>query len=339
MSSLKEALAAAGVGIPFSLRGDFEIHPPSLREIMRILRLPPMRLDAGGYEEIWEKSGQDAQGIACIDPNVGVITIAKKLLFARTTDVPFEKIEMSFDVPHFSRQTIPQLSGCDHFSDPDFRDGLLFFVLEVENRAGALFACDLNFNVVGFTEIEAEASNACCAFHPWNGRLYLKDSTSPGRRLRAYNVDEYFRRHKSGSSSDWGTPIEIVHEEGRDIVLRDGRGRPTTVPGDIQGIAFSPNGRIYLTHWRSYRNIIGTFFRNYLSIFDALTGRRMWFSGEIDFRGDGDEIEGISLVVPRGEIFFVQTDNDLKVDEFRLHRMRPSGAMVEEGGGHVEQVI
>jgi len=343
MRSLRESLAAAGLHGPFSLRDSFETFPSTMGEVIRVLNLPPIRLNATDYEELWEKSEQDAQGIACIDGDSSVITIAKKLFLTKSNHRRYEDVETVLDVAHFSDQTDPHLDGCDHFSDPDLSDGLVFFVFEVkqgsESRPGALFVCDLDFRVVGFTEIEPNASNSCCARHPWNGLLYFKDNSAVGRRLRAYDVSGYITRRQAGSDTDWGKPVEIVHSERGDIALRDEEGAPIKIEGDIQGIVFSPNGRMYITHWEAWENAIGKFFTSYVSVFSALTGRRMWFSGEIDFEGDGDEIEGLSLVPSRGEIFFIQTDNDLEVDELYLHRYLIPDDVIAQGGGQVAAVI
>lgn len=339
MRSLRQSLDDAGLTGRFSLREHFETHPKMLGETLRVLGLPAARLDLESREELWEKSVQDAQGIACIDRDTSVITVAKKLFSTRSRDSRYDRIVATHDVAHFSDQTKPRLSGCDHFSDPDHRNGLTFFVFEVDGTPGALFACDLGFQVVGFTELEDGASNSCCAFHPWNGLLYVKDNDFPGQKLRAYDVAEYFRRHQSGSTVDWGKSVEIERNEKADLSFRDTAGEPMKLLGDIQGMAFSPNGRLYVTHWTSYENAVGKFFISYLSIYSSLTGRRMWFSDEIDFEGDGDEIEGISLEVSRGEIYFVQADNDLDVDELYLHRFRLPPELVQEGGGRVEDVI
>lgn len=343
MRSLRENLAAAGLDGPFSLRSSFETFPSTMGEVIRVLGLPPIHLNSTDYEELWEKSEQDAQGIACIDSDTSVITITKKLFLTRSNNQRYEDVETELDVAHFSDQTNPHLDGCGHFSDPDFSGGVVFFVFEVkqgsEVRPGALFACDLNFRVLGFREIEPAASNSCCAFHPWNGLLYFKDNDAVGRRLRAYDVSDCFVRHQAGPNADWGTEVDMLHREDGDIVLRDEGGAPIKIEGDIQGIAFSPNGRMYVTHWETWENEIGQFFTNYVSIFSALTGRRMWFSGEIDFEGDGDEIEGLSLVPSRGEIFFIQADNDLDVDELYLHRYVIPNDVVELGGGQVAKVI
>ena len=54
---------------------------------------------------------------------------------------------------------------CDHFSDPDHRDGLVFFVFDVDDDSGtvasALVACDLTFEVIGYTRLGDGVSAAC----------------------------------------------------------------------------------------------------------------------------------------------------------------------------------
>ena len=338
--SLKQSLLATGLELPFSFREDFETYPRSLREVIRVLGLPKLHLSWDDHDELWEKTDADAQGIACIDGSRSVITVAKKIFLTDSAgEERYGNIIQTASVAHFVDQTDVGIP-CDHFSDADHRDGLIFFVFEADNdeTPSALFGCTTDFQVVGYTKVGPEASNSCCALHPWNGLLYFKGS-APGftHTLVAFDVSAYFERFAAGTD-DWGTEIAIERREGWDVHLKNGAGQPTSVEG-IQGIAFSPNGRVYLPHWHAYENLLGTFWENYFSVFDALTGRRMWYSGEIDFEGDGDEIEGVSLFPPEGEVFFVQTDNDLETDELYLHRFKLAAELVADGGGDPRLVI
>ena len=340
MLSFREGLQAAGLTGIFSLRDNFATYPRNLREILRVLTLPDARLDAAAHEELWEKSAADAQGIACLDTDTAVVTLKDEmLLVSSSSGAEFEQVDRRANVAHFADQTSPRLEGCGHFSDLDHSEGLIFFVFEVEGQAGGLFACDVDFNVVGYTVLDADASDSCCAVHPWTGLLYTKDRSAPGKRLRAYDVSAYRKRFEEGPGPEWGTPVDIERRPAHDIDLRDESGTPMTVLGDIQGIAFSPNGRVYLSHWTSYENLVATFFVNYLSIYSGLTGRRMWFSDEIDFEGDGDEIEGLSLVVSKGELYVIQVDNDVELDEYYLRRWRLPDELVAQARGQVGLII
>jgi hypothetical protein len=106
----------------------------------------------------------------------------------------------------------------------------------------------------------------------------------PGRhRLEAYDVAAFAERF--GRPSQWGRELDVQRASHADIRLRtpaganDGEG--------MQGVAFSANGRIYVTRAgdRPYVNRI--------FVYNALTGRRFGVARVWNFPGDSDEIEGI----------------------------------------------
>lgn len=341
--SLRQTLQSAGLPTPFSVREDLETHPASIRELLRVLQLPVAYLDWDQEQQLWEKTHNNIQGLACIDGDTCVITSQTHIFLARSTaNSRYSDIVRKEAVADLTSQTDLGLA-CDHFSDPDHRNGLIFFVFDVDGGgdvSSALFACDLTFRVVGYTKIGENVSSACCAFHPWNGLLYLKEAGQRTHRLLAHDVGQYFARFTSGDMTQWGTHIDFVRHADQDIALRDAAGQPSQVE-EIQGMAFSPNGRLYLTHWHDYGGGPGPW-ENYLSIYSTLSGRFMWSSGDVDYEGDYDEIEGISLFAGAGEVFFVHADNDWEntgTDEYFLHRLRLPPALITAAAGDAAKVV
>jgi len=340
--SFRQTLKAASLTTPFSVRNDLQTHPESVRDLLRVLRLPSAYLDWTLHQQLWEKTHDNIQGLTCIDKNTAVITSQSHIFLAKSTDTSrYANIVQTKSVADLANQTDLGLP-CDHFSDPDHRDGLVFFVFDVDDDSGtvasALVACDLTFEVIGYTRLGDDVSAACCAVHPWNGLLYLKEAGSRTHKLLAHDVSRYFARHVSGVQL--GAHIEGARRPDQDIGLRDGSGKSTRVE-EIQGMAFSPNGRLYLTHYHATGDGPGPW-QNYLSIYSALTGGFMWSSGDVDYDGDYDEIEGVALLPGAGEVFFVHADNDFEAtgtDEYYLHRLRVPPPLVTAGGGQAAKVV
>ena len=117
--------------------------------LLRVLRLPSAYLDWTLHQQLWEKTHDNIQGLTCIDKNTAVITSQSHIFLAKSTDTSrYANIVQTKSVADLANQTDLGLP-CDHFSDPDHRDGLVFFVFDVDDDSGtvasALVACDLTF--------------------------------------------------------------------------------------------------------------------------------------------------------------------------------------------------
>jgi hypothetical protein len=87
----------------------------------------------------------------------------------------------------------------------------------------------------------------------------------------------------------------------------------------MQGVAFSVNGRVYVT-----RSLGDGPWNNLIYVYSALTGRRFGEGREWDFPGSGDEIEGIAIH-PSGVLYVAVADNDnetFDTDDFDLYTFR-----------------
>ena len=189
MLSFRQTLKAASLTTPFSVRDDLQTHPESVRDLLRVLRLPSAYLDWTLHQQLWEKTHDNIQGLTCIDKNTAVITSQSHIFLAKSTDTSrYSNIVQTKSVADLANETDLGLP-CDHFSDPDHRDGLIFFVFDVDDDSGtvasALVACDLTFQVIGYTRLGDDVSAACCAFHPLERPAVLEggrvpDTQAPG---------------------------------------------------------------------------------------------------------------------------------------------------------------
>ena len=114
-----------------------------------------------------------------------------------------------------------------------------------------------------------------------------------------------------------GDSVAVTRRPDDDIQLTT----PTGVKDEegIQGLAFSTNGRIYVT-----RSLGEGPWNNLIYVYNALTGQRFGEGREWDFSGSNDEIEGIS-VHPSGVLYVAVADNDteaIDTDDFDLYTFR-----------------
>jgi hypothetical protein len=212
---------------------------------------------------------------------------------------------------------LPILPTYDHIGDLGYADPLLYAPIRRTDGDGPNLVMGLSrdLRVVGWAELCVTTGESTCAINPWNGLLYLPPRDETGL-LEAYNIGPFVERF--GRPSQWGRRLELETVPAAKIQLRTPEG---ACDGEgMQGIAFSANGRIYVT--RSG----GEPYINRIFVYNALTGQRFGAERTWNFPGRGDEIEGIA-VHPAGVLYVSVNDNNAEFppfsqDNFDLYTFR-----------------
>jgi hypothetical protein len=182
----------------------------------------------------------------------------------------------------------------------------------------------------GYSEIFYDYSAAWCAVNPHNGLLYTA-GTGKVTYLNAWDVSEFYSvfSHKD----QWGKRVNITLLKDQRIDLRKTNGSPDEVDS-IQGVVFSPDDNsLYLARYRSEGYLFFfTRWHNYIYAYDALTGKLIGRSKEFNFKGVGDEIEGITIYPSGATIFVVVCINGIN-DIFEIHAFEEKGRGGGGGGG------
>jgi WD40 repeat protein len=167
--------------------------------------------------------------------------------------------------------------------------------------------------VVGYSILPTDISDSYCAFNPWNKMLYMPNATGQDHFISAFDVSQYFERLLNRDM--WGEPISITRRADENFYFFS-KGKIVKV-SSVQGLVFSPNGRVYLT-WYAHKK--GGPWYNRIAVYDSLTGNFI-DEKEFDFEGTYDEVEGLSLH-PSGTLMVAVCDNDYVevpcVDEFMV---------------------
>jgi hypothetical protein len=139
--------------------------------------------------------------------------------------------------------------GIDHFGDCDYWDGRVYVAMEGSNPA-RVGVFDTDLELIGSAPVADQGtSNPWCAVDPVTGRLF--SSPFDTDHLVSYELCIDGRRISLGSSQVVG--------------LRGADGAPLALRR-VQGGAFTPDGRLYLTVDSRDSGIVGV---------DVDTGRRM----------------------------------------------------------------
>jgi hypothetical protein len=321
--SLRSALDGIGVSAQGGLRGALQTHPPGVRELIRVatLRRPSLAdLEPDDPHTFESFEVEDPQGIAHGGGNLWFLSSQFTTRRCRIEgDDPFRPT----NVVHEASRHIDDLlhdSGLpaqfDHFGDLAFRNSLAYVPVRRVNGDAPHLVMGLStqLQVVGWAELSPTTGESACGFSPWNGLLYFPASDNSGR-LEAYDMTPLTAR--LGQPSQWGRRVSISRRQPEDVQLRTPIGAPEL--GGIQGVAFSANGRIYVT-----RSLGDGPWNNLIYVYSALTGRRFGDGREWDFPGSGDEIEGIE-VHSSGVLYVVVADNDpewIDTDDFDMYTFR-----------------
>jgi hypothetical protein len=332
MASLRSALQRLGVDADVGLRRALPVRPPGLRELIRVATLPRPRLDdvePDDPEAFESFEVEDPQGI--VHGGGDRWFLSSQHAVRRCTiegDDPFRpagvRHEDSRNLLELLQEAglgpdgpLPLPLDFDHIGDLGFSDPIVYLPLRRtdEQRPNLIMGLSADLRVVGWAELELSTGESTCAVNPWNGLLYVPGRDDTGW-LQAYDVAAFSERF--GRPSQWGRRLEVARADEADIQLltpqggNDGEG--------LQGLAFSANGRIYVTRSGAEPYI------NRIFVYDALTGRRFGAERVWDFSGDGDEIEGIA-VHPSGVLYVGVNDNDAEFppfsqDDFDLYTFR-----------------
>lgn len=322
MFSLRQALQRLGVDGSGGLRAAFPVRPPGLRQLLRAASLPEPA--AGDLEpddphtfESFEV--EDPQGITHLGGDRWVLSSQFTVRSCRILGAdPFRPTQ----VVHGGSRHLDNLlneaglpADYDHIGDLGYADGIVY--APIRRQSGPphqVLGLTPDLQVVGRVQLESTSGESGCAINPWNGLLYLPSAAVSGR-LEAYDVSEF--RDRLDRPAQWGQPVPTPRRSAADLRLRTPTGTPE--PQGVQGVAFSANGRVYVT-----RSLGDGPWNNLIYIYSVLTGRRFGPGREWDFPGSGDEIEGLA-VHPSGVLYVVVADNDnewLDTDDFDLYTFR-----------------
>jgi hypothetical protein len=323
VQSLRAALTSIGVSAEGGLRRALETYPLSLRELIRAanLRRPSLTdLEPDDPHTFESFEVEDPQGIAHGGGTLWFLSSQFTIRRCRIeSDDPFRPTR----VVHGASRHIDELldeaglpSDYDHIGDLAFNNSVVFAPVRRADGDGPHLIVGLSteLHVVGWAELSSTTAESACGFSQWNGLLYVPARDNSGQ-LEAYDAGAFNAR--LGQSSQWGRRISVSRRPSDDIQLMRPDGAVDR--GGMQGVAFSRNGRIYVT-----RSLGDGPWNNLIYVYSALTGRRFGDGREWDFPGSSDEIEGIE-VHPSGVLFLVVADNDpewLDTDDFDMYTFR-----------------
>ncbi|MBE9569243.1 MAG: hypothetical protein IMF11_01335 [Proteobacteria bacterium] len=316
MKSLRNSLAKVGIKPPFSVPSGFQTHPKRLKEMIRIMNLPEPDINALQHRKVCDFAENDAQGLTYAYGNIWFLSSTENIFkySIEGTDLynPDKVCRLKKkSLSDLNRETDLDKQFC-HCSDIDYFDGLTFVIVRYggDDPPYLLLALSENLEVVGYSWLSPETGDSWCAISPWNGLLYTP-SDQNAHLLIPYDVSEFYKvlpyPHK------WGKRVNINLKE-KGFILRKEDGSLDDEVNSHQGIAFSQNGRLYITRY----NGNGPWY-NYIHIYNALTGVRLGVSEEYDFPDFWDEIEGISIH-PTGIIYIaVAINQNIFTDRFQIY--------------------
>lgn len=345
MLSLAQSLAKVGKKLPFSIQNDFQTHPNSLGEMMRIMNLPDPDINTLLHEKLLVFTEDNCQGLTYVKQDIWFLSSKKKIVKVRlpgmNSKLDFLKDELNLSDLNEITTLKPYKfddNHYNHFGDIDHFNGLIFVPVEHEDfqnktKEPILLALSTNLELVGYSFLYGMKTledqfgyerdyygAACCAINPWNKLLYTPVGLS--NMLYAYDVTGFFEA--LANPNEWGEfiPIKLLKSKGLSFFKDDGT--PDFVRS-TQGIAFSRHGWLYVTTtWpKSYAFGKPIKFRNHIRVYKLLTGALI---GEKSYDFDrwkdpGHEFEGI-CIQPTGMIYIAVCNNNIKDDHFEIHRFK-----------------
>ena len=168
----------------------------------------------------------------------------------------------------------------------------------------------------GYSALSLDTGDSWCAVNPWNGLLYMPNCNDD-RFLNLYNISEFYTTLRN--RAEWGKCVNIDFLENKRYWFYKIGETVASVPA-IQGIAFSQNGRLYVTRYS--KPSLHPWF-NYINIYDTMTGKELARPHEaINFSDFWDEIEGISIH-PSGIIYIaVAINQEIQTDRFQIYAFK-----------------
>lgn len=281
--------------------------------------LPKPKLDRFDYRKVLDFPEEKAQGVTFGTGNILFLS-SKSTVFRLSMsgrdlyDNPGFQFEKKVTLSDLSRIVGLNPRDYDHIGDIDFFDGLIF--VPVRNRArdnNLLFVLSPELELTGFAQLPGFTGDGFCAVHPRSGNL-LMEHKRESRYLISFDISQFYRMSKR--PGDWGFRAD-VSAAGK-FWFHDRSGEMFETVNSIQGIAFSPNGRLYVTRYNGRGPWL-----NYIDVYNGGSGLLLDRTGNnIDFPGYYDEIEGIS-VHGSGIIYIaVALHNNFEPDRFQIYAFR-----------------
>ncbi len=318
-------------GKPFiGLRDASTAWPGSLREMARILALPPPDLDTwpDDPKTIDTFDEEEGQGITFVGDDEWILSIKTRIFKCKTTngDLLYNSTLQETGVSK-TREEIATALGLttneiDHIGAIEYYNGLIFAPIESEDKSSdpILVAFDLDLEIVAYTLWTDSNDFGYCAVNPFNGLMYTSEYGGDCWDvdcIKAYDVSAFYNAMKT--KADWPVNIPTIERKREnDIHLLKSDGTHDQL-SEIQGAAFSPNGRLYLS--RSHAQWDKTKI-NAITVFSSITGRRIG-EREYNFRGAYDEIEGI-CIHPSGTVYVSVNQGTSYTEIFWIYALRYS---------------
>jgi len=322
MQSLVESLLKLGMKPPFSFQSSLQTHPSSLSELMRIMNLPNPDFGMLKHEWVFQFSKNMPQGVAYGYDETWFLSCRYHVFKYRITtnnrplwgQPPLKGDRLkTYTLAKLLHSTALDGADYDHIGDLDYHEGVVFAPIRCKSGdAHVVLALSRDLEVIGYSRLAMSSSDGFCTINPWTGELWLPTRPSSMQNLDVYDVSRFYALLHPQMRSQWGAEVSMNLPKRFSLYNSD---RTPTSIRDIQGIAFSRNGRLCVTEW----NEITLGYSNYIHIFNALTGTRIADSPEYNFPGDWDEIEGVTIH-PSGVMYVAVFDYEKwRTDRFKLY--------------------
>jgi hypothetical protein len=344
MKSFTSLLKKNGMGVPFSLKKNFQTNPTSFKEVLRILSLEKPNFKSFSIKKVysWEGGENEWQGITCSNDNTWYLSNRWKLFKfinqkIRSNKIKFSRIQSTSLKKLLKSTTIDNPHDYDHFGDISYHNGIIFVPIRrapkknivIDNGDPAdeitsppivvkkritepphlLLGVSKDLEAIGYSKLPKSSSDWWCAINPWNSLLYIPDNENRCR-INSFDISEYYKI--LNSKVDWGENITIINGDKHLTLYKENKEYDTH---GGQGGLFSKNGRLYISESKN-KGILG--WENFIYAYNSLTGIRLDRSKEYDFEDIGDEIEGITI--DSSGVMFVSvndwescTDDDLHI--------------------------
>lgn len=313
MKSILAYLTKSGIKLPISIPSWFQSYPNSLKEILRVIQLPNPQITQ--WKRHWENFDEDwtddFQGLTHAWSNIWFFSNRDELLKVQWDQNAFQILKK------IHRDSLgSQLKPYDHMGDIAYYNGLVFVPFEPTNwdRWAVLLAFSTDLKLVGWAQLSGKKDYhaAWCAVNPWDECVYTSDGSADVSYFYVYDVSALY---KLLAQNIFQKQIVIKPKAKKFHIYKD---KPHGTPDklrDIQGVAFSPNGRIYITLASVSQRIAGkaVAWDNNMACYDALTGVRLGYM-EIphpDSTTVGEELEGITIHKDLKNVYIAYLDNEL----------------------------
>jgi hypothetical protein len=313
MKSILPYLVKSGIKRPVNIPNWFQSYPKSLKEILRILQLPDPQItqwkrSSSNFDEDWT---EEFQGLTHAWSNIWFFSNRDELLKVKWDQKGFQILKK------IHRNSLgSQFKPYDHIGDIDYCNGLVFVPFEPVNwnNCAVLLAFSTDLKLVGWAELSGKKDNhaAWCAVNPWDKCVYTSDGSTDVSFFYVYDVSTLY---KLRNQNIFQKQIVIKPKMKKFHIYKDKpHGTPDKIK-DIQGGAFSPNGRLYITLATVTSRIAGSAvaWDNNMACYDALTGVQLGYM-EIphpDSTTIAAELEGITVHKGVNNVFIAHLDNEL----------------------------